>query len=206
MTDKKIDNKDTKVINNDFSNANITFQPGSMMYGGDQVFNHCTFGKDDRVEIHQPEDLRPTQRTFKTKVDRKRLDMLYVKLQQDGLIANTVELKQIYEIFSGEPSDCVIRWTGHDAILCHFIKRLIERKYIEELGGEPWVVVRNHFRNKDNEFFTDNLRMHKAPKKFEEELEVLVSLLSPEKLESDELPFDEFSDGIDSYSGMSILK
>ena len=57
-----------------------------------------------------PADLRYTKMTFKAKVPAERFNAIYIALLATKMIAEETSRKDIIDFFSGEESDCVIRW------------------------------------------------------------------------------------------------
>ena len=150
-----------------------------------------------------PEDLRFSQKTFHAKVDNVRLTKLYYMLLKLKLVADTTMPKNIIELFSGDISEAVIRWIAPQDALNYFIKEIQRLEYIEE-EAEPWIIVRNRFRNKDGEFYNANVRKGERPKKYGNQVDLAVSLLNPTATTWDRMTEEEFIDKIDEYNDTGI--
>ena len=170
-----------------------------------QVGNVEEMCREAPTETPSRKGPRFSQKTFKAKVGNSRLEKLYWALQKAKMVSNDTTPKAVADFFGGQISDCLIRWMGPEATLAYFIKELMRKGYAEPVDDEPWIIVRNHFRNKDNEDIDEDIRKCKEPKKQKTSLDGLVELLNPTATGWDEMANDEFEERIDLlYDGQRI--
>ena len=151
-----------------------------------------------------PEDLIRTEKTFSASVPVSRLEKLYYMLLKFKLIAEDTSQKSIVELFDGEPSDCVVRWIAPEAALVYFISQLRKKKYIDTSTDDHWVIVRNHFRDKDNAFFRKNIRQATPPEKYKDTIKRMVDILNPTATAWENIPTEEFILKIDEFNDNGI--
>ena len=126
--------------------------------------------------------------------------MLLLKLE---LVADTTTPKNIIELFSGDASEAVIRWMAPQDALNYFIKEILRLEYVDK-EDEPWIIVRNRFRNKDGEFFNENIRKGKTPKKYFDVIDKVVGVLNPSDTIWENITTEDFITKIDEFNDNGI--
>lgn len=82
-------------------------------------------------------------------------------------------------LFSGEPHDFHIKWTGAQSDLYALIKKLCNEQLITcPHGAGRWTIAKNHFLNKQSKTFKD-WHKQKEKKSTQAAIESLVNLLVP---------------------------
>ena len=128
---------------------------------------------------------RPTQRvtnaTFTYRwlpTAPQRITTLYQYLLRAKWIASDTPPDDFLAIFSGEVTNCKIRWTGKKTYLVYLFRLLTDKKYISTPKGiGRWMIVGSHFIDAHNRLFT-LLNSQRIPVKAQQTIEQLSELLN----------------------------
>ena len=84
-----------------------------------------------------------------------RITNLYQYLLRAKWIASDTPPDDFLAIFSGEVTNCKIRWTGKKTYLVYLFRLLTDKKYISTPKGiGRWMIVGSHFIDTHNRLFT----------------------------------------------------
>ncbi len=107
-----------------------------------------------------------------------RITKLYQFLLRAQWIASDTPPDDFLAIFSGEVTNCKIRWTGKNTYLVYLFRLLIDKKYISTPKGiGRWMIVGSHFIDAHNRLFT-LLNSQRIPVKAQQTIEQLSELLN----------------------------
>ena len=128
---------------------------------------------------------RPTQRvtnaTFTYRwltTAPQRITKLYQYLLRAKWIASDTPPDDFLAIFSGEVTNCKIRWTGKKTYLVYLFRLLTDKQYISTPKGiGRWMIVGSHFIDTHNRLFT-LLNSQRIPVKAQQTIEQLSELLN----------------------------
>ena len=108
----------------------------------------------------------------------KRITELYQYLLRAQWIAADTNPDDFLAIFSGDTTNCKIRWTGRKTHLVFLFRLLTDRQYISTPKGiGRWMIVGSHFVDVHNRFFTF-LNSQRIPVKAQPAIEQLTELLN----------------------------
>ena len=108
-----------------------------------------------------------------------RIAKLYQTLLKYKWIDQDTNPDIFLQLFSGEPLDFHIKWTGAQSDLYALIKKLCDEKLITcPHGVGRWEIAKNHFLNKQSKTFRD-WHKQKEKKGTQTSIEILVNLLVP---------------------------
>ena len=128
---------------------------------------------------------RPTQRVTNATFTYRwlttaphRITTLYQYLLRAKWIASDTPPDDFLAIFSGEVTNCKIRWTGKKTYLVYLFRLLTDKKYISTPKGiGRWMIVGSHFIDAHNRLFT-LLNSQRIPVKAQQTIEQLSELLN----------------------------
>ncbi len=128
---------------------------------------------------------RPTQRVTNATFTYRwlataphRITNLYQYLLRAKWIASDTPPDDFLAIFSGEVTNCKIRWTGKKTYLVYLFRLLTDKKYISTPKGiGRWMIVGTHFIDTHNRLFT-LLNSQRIPVKAQQTIEQLSELLN----------------------------
>ena len=134
---------------------------------------------------YKPKVKRPTQRvtnaTFTYRwlaTAPQRITTLYQYLLRAKWIAADTTPDDFLAIFSGNATNCQIRWTGKKTYLVYLFRLLTDKKYISTPKGiGRWMIVGSHFIDTHNRLFT-LLNSQRIPVKAQQTIEQLSELLN----------------------------
>ena len=107
-----------------------------------------------------------------------RITNLYQYLLRAKWIASDTPPDDFLAIFSGEVTNCKIRWTGKKTHLVYLFRLLIDRQYISTPKGiGRWMIVGSHFIDAHSRQFTF-LNCQRIPVKAQQTIEQLSELLN----------------------------
>ena len=107
-----------------------------------------------------------------------RITKLYQFLLRAKWIASDTPPDDFLAIFSGEVTNCKIRWTGKKTYLVYLFRLLTDKKYISTPKGiGRWMIVGSHFIDAHNRLFT-LLNSQRIPVKAQQTIEQLSELLN----------------------------
>ena len=107
-----------------------------------------------------------------------RITNLYQYLLRAKWIASDTPPDDFLAIFSGEVTNCKIRWTGKKTYLVYLFRLLTDKKYISTPKGiGRWMIVGSHFIDTHNRLFT-LLNSQRIPVKAQQTIEQLSELLN----------------------------
>ena len=107
-----------------------------------------------------------------------RITKLYQFLLHAKWIASDTPPDDFLAIFSGEVTNCKIRWTGKKTYLVYLFRLLTDKKYISTPKGiGRWMIVGSHFIDAHNRLFT-LLNSQRIPVKAQQTIEQLSELLN----------------------------
>ncbi len=108
----------------------------------------------------------------------QRITKLYQYLLRAKWIASDTPPDDFLAIFSGEVTNCKIRWTGKKTYLVYLFRLLTDKKYISTPKGiGRWMIVGSHFIDTHNRLFT-LLNSQRKPVKAQQTIEQLSELLN----------------------------
>ena len=108
----------------------------------------------------------------------QRITKLYQYLLRAKWIASNTPPDDFLAIFSGEVTNCKIRWTGKKTYLVYLFRLLTDKKYISTPKGiGRWMIVGSHFIDAHNRLFT-LLNSQRIPVKAQQTIEQLSELLN----------------------------
>ena len=108
----------------------------------------------------------------------QRITTLYQYLLRAQWIAADTNPDDFLAIFSGEVTNCKIRWTGKKTYLVYLFRLLTDKKYISTPKGiGRWMIVGSHFIDTHNRLFT-LLNSQRIPVKAQQTIEQLSELLN----------------------------
>ena len=128
---------------------------------------------------------RPTQRITNATFTYRwlttaphRITTLYQYLLRAKWIAADTTPDDFLAIFSGNATNCQIRWTGKKTYLVYLFRLLTDKKYISTPKGiGRWMIVGSHFIDAHNRLFT-LLNSQRIPVKAQQTIEQLSELLN----------------------------
>ena len=107
-----------------------------------------------------------------------RITNLYQYLLRAKWIASDTPPDDFLAIFSGEVTNCKIRWTGKKTYLVYLFRLLTDKQYISTPKGiGRWMIVGSHFIDAHNRLFT-LLNSQRIPVKAQQTIEQLSELLN----------------------------
>ena len=107
-----------------------------------------------------------------------RITNLYQYLLRAKWIASDTPPDDFLAIFSGEVTNCKIRWTGKKTHLVYLFRLLTDRQYISTPKGiGRWMIVGSHFMDAHSRQFTF-LNCQRIPVKAQQTIEQLSELLN----------------------------
>ena len=109
----------------------------------------------------------------------QRITTLYQYLLRAKWIASDTNPDDFFSIFSGQPSNIRIKWTGSNLQLAYLIRVMTERNYIstpKRVG--KWTCVYNHFVDKNSRQLPRLNSLH-IPTKSKLAVEQMAELLNP---------------------------
>ena len=107
-----------------------------------------------------------------------RITTLYQYLLRAKWIAADTTPDDFLAIFSGNATNCQIRWTGKKTYLVYLFRLLTDKKYISTPKGiGRWMIVGSHFIDAHNRLFT-LLNSQRIPVKAQQTIEQLSELLN----------------------------
>ena len=107
-----------------------------------------------------------------------RITNLYQYLLRAKWIASDTPPDDFLAIFSGEVTNCKIRWTGKKTYLVYLFRLLTDKQYISTPKGiGRWMIVGSHFIDTHNRLFT-LLNSQRIPVKAQQTIEQLSELLN----------------------------
>ena len=108
----------------------------------------------------------------------QRITTLYQYLLRAKWIASDTPPDDFLAIFSGEVTNCKIRWTEKKTYLVYLFRLLTDKKYISTPKGiGRWMIVGSHFIDAHNRLFT-LLNSQRIPVKAQQTIEQLSELLN----------------------------
>ena len=134
---------------------------------------------------YKPKVKRPTPRvtnaTFSYRwltIAPHRITKLYQHLLKAQWIAPDTNPDDFHAIFSGEFTNCKIRWTGKKTHLVYLFRLLTDRQYISTPKGiGRWMIVGSHFIDAHSRQFTF-LNCQRIPVKAQRAIDHLAELLN----------------------------
>jgi len=87
--------------------------------------------------------------------------------------------EEFEKLFTGVPTDIMVRWLAPKSALKALMSELKKREYIEP-AGRVWVITESHFKDKDNKIIT-GLRNEHDPKYLEPMITIIADTLDPKK-------------------------
>ena len=107
-----------------------------------------------------------------------RITKLYQFLLRAKWIAADTTPDDFLAIFSGNATNCQIRWTGKKTYLVYLFRLLTDKQYISTPKGiGRWMIVGSHFIDAHNRLFT-LLNSQRIPVKAQQTIEQLSELLN----------------------------
>jgi hypothetical protein len=134
-----------------------------------QDFKNGLIGSGKKEIIEKPKTVSKSKYHSFTYINnltgQSNLTALKESLITKGFIAKDTDLKDFRKVFSGEPIEKPIVWTGRISELSYFIKQLHnELKFVKDLKQEQWFVAINCFVQENGEpYIRTRLKNQKVP-------------------------------------------
>lgn len=135
-------------------------------------------------ETLRPETLKPTIKmvsevfTYRwMKQHPDRILSFYQYLVKLRAIDSGTDHEAFTKLFSGEPTDIIVKWLAPKSALKFLMSTLKERKLITP-GGKIWVITESHFKDANNQLFT-NLRNEHNPDYLKNTISIIADTLDP---------------------------
>jgi len=103
----------------------------------------------------------------------------YQALVRLHAIDQDTDHEEFEKLFTGVPTDIMVRWLAPKSALKALMSELKKREYIMP-AGRLWVITESHFKDKDNKIIT-GLRSEKDPKYLEPMITIIADTLDPKK-------------------------
>lgn len=87
--------------------------------------------------------------------------------------------EEFEKLFTGVPTDLIVKWLAPKSALKFLMSSLKERNYIEP-AGKIWVITQSYFKDNQDRLFTDLNKEHN-PKKLENLISCIADTLDPQK-------------------------
>ena len=87
--------------------------------------------------------------------------------------------EEFEKLFTGEPTDIIVRWLAPKSALKALMSELKKREYITP-AGKLWVITESHFKDGDNNIFS-GLRSEHDPKFLAWIISIIADTLDPKK-------------------------
>lgn len=87
--------------------------------------------------------------------------------------------EEFEKLFTGVPTDIIVRWLAPKSALKALMSELKKREYITP-AGKVWVITESHFKDAENNMFK-GLRSEKDPKHLEPLITLIADTLDPKK-------------------------
>ena len=114
-----------------------------------------------------------------TKQHSERLTDFYQYLVKLRAIDQDTVHEEFENLFSGVPTDIIVKWLAPKSALKFLMETLKKRKYIEP-AGKIWMITESHFKDK-KEIMFENLRKEHNPKGLEKTINLIADVLDPQK-------------------------
>lgn len=104
-----------------------------------------------------------------------------IKLYQVLLKLKAIDSKTTPEdfeqIFSGNPTDVRIKWTAPKSVLAYFVKLMVDKQYVELVGGRIWEITQSRFVDAKGMSFA-NLKGEHMSERYASLIEMMVEILN----------------------------
>ena len=118
--------------------------------------------------------------TYKwTKQHPERVTAFYQMLVKLRAIEKDTNHEEFEKLFTGVPTDLIVKWLAPKSALKFLMSTLKERNYIGP-AGKIWVITQSHFKDTQDRLFTDLNKEHN-PKKLENLISCIADTLDPQK-------------------------
>ena len=118
--------------------------------------------------------------TYKwAKQSPNRVTDFYQYLVKLRAIDQDTDHEEFEKLFTGVPTDIIVRWLAPKSALKALMSELKKREYITP-AGRVWVITESHFKDADNKMFS-NLRGEHDPKYLESIINIIADTLDPKK-------------------------
>ena len=81
------------------------------------------------------------------------------------------------QIFSGNMTDVRIKWTAPKSVLAYFVKLMVDKQYVELVGGRIWEITQSRFVDAKGMAFA-NLKGEHKPERNAGVIEMMVDILN----------------------------
>ena len=108
-----------------------------------------------------------------------RVVQFYQALVRLHAIDKDTDHEEFEKLFTGVPTDIMVRWLAPKSALKALMSELKKREYIEP-AGKVWVITESHFKDKDNKIIK-GLRSEKDPKYLEPMINIIADTLDLKK-------------------------
>ena len=198
MADKGLGNRDEgegnslSTLNHQPSTVvNVTVQAGAEFVQEKHV--EYQIGKVEAggigVQVVQGKVKAPTSSGFKVVSDvftykwakqrPEHVTQFYQALVKLHAIDKDTDHEEFEKLFTGVPTDIIVRWLAPKSALKALMSELKKREYITP-ASRVWVITESHFKDKDNNMFS-SLRSEKNPKYLEQLITIIADTLDPKK-------------------------
>lgn len=109
----------------------------------------------------------------------ERLTDFYQYLVKLQAIDQDTDHEEFENLFSGVPTDIIVRWLAPKSALKFLMATLKERKYIEP-AGRIWKITESHFKDKEDNLFA-NMRNEHNPEGLERTINLIANVLDPQE-------------------------
>jgi len=160
----------------------VEYQIGKVEAGGIGVQVVQGSGKAPAASGKKPGGFKVVSSVFTYKWAKQHPEHViafYQALIKLHAIDKDTDHEEFEKLFTGVPTDIMVRWLAPKSALKALMSELKKREYIEP-AGRVWVITESHFKDKDNKIIK-GLRSEKDPKYLEPMITIIADTLDPKK-------------------------
>ena len=109
----------------------------------------------------------------------ERVTEFYQALVKLHAIDQDTDHEEFEKLFTGVPTDIIVRWLAPKSALKALMSELKRREYITP-AGRVWAITESHFKDAENNLYS-GLRSEKDPKYLEPMITIIADTLDPKK-------------------------
>lgn len=158
----------------------VGYQIGKVEAGGIGV--QVVQGKSNAASGKKPGGFKVVSNVFTYKWAKQhpeRVVDFYQALVRLHAIDKDTDHEEFEKLFTGVPTDIMVRWLAPKSALKALMSELKKREYITP-ASRLWVITESHFKDKDNKIIT-GLRNEHDPKYLEPMITIIADTLDPKK-------------------------
>lgn len=161
-------------------NKYVDYQIGKVEAGGIGVQINGRTGNSGKSDKAGGFKVTSAVFTYKwAKQHPERLTEFYQYLVKLRAIDRDTDHEEFENLFSGVPTDIIVRWLAPKSALKALMVTLKERNYIEP-AGRIWKITESHFKDKGDNLFA-NMRNEHNPEGLEKTINLIADVLDPQK-------------------------